>query len=412
MKKPHICVVGLGYVGLPLAVEMARKFPVTGFDINARRVKTLQGGSDPNGEVSDAELKQARLRVTDDPAAIADADFIIIAVPTPIDKHKNPDLGPVLKASETVGKRMKRGAIVAYESTVYPGATEEECVPVLERESGMRWKSDFFVGYSPERINPGDKVHTFSSIVKVVSGDTPDTLDRVTKVYGAVVKAGVYQAASIQVAEAAKVIENTQRDINIALMNELQIIFDKMGISTKEVLEAARTKWNFLPFEPGLVGGHCIGVDPYYLAFKAEEIGHHPQIIMAGRRINDAMGRYYARELIKRLIHRGRAVRDARVLMCGITFKENVPDIRNSKVISIIEELRDFGLSIEVWDPLAYPGDVRDEYGISLVKSPAKKSYDAVVLAVKHAQFLARGERGLRKLMRKDGILYDIKEVL
>jgi len=412
VKKRKICVVGLGYVGLPLAVEMAKVFPVTGFDINRRRVDTIRSGSDPNGEVDGRELKKTALRVTSDPASIGDADVVIVAVPTPVDKHNIPDLTPVISASQTVGRAMKRGAIVVYESTVYPGATEEDCVPVLERESAMKWKKDFFVGYSPERINPGDRVHTFSTITKVVSGDTAKTLEAVASVYGAVVRAGVHRASSIRVAEAAKVIENTQRDINIALMNELQIIFDKMGISTKEVLEAARTKWNFLPFEPGLVGGHCIGVDPYYLAYKAEAIGHHPQIIMAGRRINDAMGRYYARELIKKLVHRGKAVRDARVLICGITFKENVPDIRNSKVITIIKELDELGLALDVWDPVAYAHEVKEEYGITLVRGPSRKPYDALVLAVKHRQFLELGAQGLGKLVRKDGVLYDIKEVL
>jgi UDP-N-acetyl-D-galactosamine dehydrogenase len=413
MKKPQkIAVIGLGYVGLPLAVAMAKKFSTIGFDINKKRVDTINGGNDPNGEVDPAELKNTRLLCTCDPADLAKADFVIVAVPTPVDSHNKPDMTPLVKSSETIGRNLKKGAVIVFESTVYPGATEEWCVPVIEKMSGLKWKKGFFIGYSPERINPGDKKHTFATILKIVSGDTPETLEKVAFVYGSVVKAGIYKASSIKVAEAAKVIENTQRDINIAFMNELKILFDKMGISTREVLEAARTKWNFLPFEPGLVGGHCIGVDPYYLAYKAEEVGHHPQIIMAGRRINDAMGRYFARQLIKKLINRGKAVKDVRVLVCGLTFKENVPDIRNTKVINIIDELKEFGLKIDVWEPVAYPDEVIEEYGITPVKKPSKKPYDAIVLAVKHAQFLKLGRKGLSRLMRRDGILYDIKEVL
>src|SRR5271157_1114236 len=349
-KNPVLCVVGLGYVGLPLAVEFAKHFTVYGFDISETRVAVLRKGRDPNREVDPQVLSSLKIEYSSNPSVIRKADFVVVAVPTPIDDHKIPDLTPVVKASETVGRNLRKGAIVVYESTVYPGVTEDECVPILERESGFTWKKDFFVGYSPERINPGDREHTVSKIVKVVSGDTKQTLETVATVYGVAVKAGVYRAASIKVAEAAKVIENTQRDINIALMNELRIIFDKMGISTTEVLAASKTKWNFLPFEPGLVGGHCIGVDPYYLAYKAEEIGHHPQIIMAGRRINDAMGRYFARELIKKLIHKKIAIKDAKVLVLGMTFKENVPDIRNSKVIDIMKELAEFGVKVDVWE--------------------------------------------------------------
>lgn len=410
--KPKITVIGLGYVGLPLAVELAACFPVKGFDINEKRIGTLRTGRDPNGEVSEEALRGCSLEVSSDPRIIGEADVVIVAVPTPIDNHKTPDLTPVLKASETVGRAMKKGAIVCYESTVYPGVTEEECVPVLERESGMKWKKDFFVGYSPERINPGDKVHTFATITKVVAGDTPETLDTLANTYGAAVKAGIFRATSIRVAEAAKVIENTQRDINIALMNELRIIFDKMGISTREVLEAARTKWNFLPFSPGLVGGHCIGVDPYYLAYKAEEIGHHPQIIMAGRRINDAMGRYFARELIKKMIHNTCTVKGSRVLVTGITFKENVPDIRNSRVIDIIGELSDFGILVDIWDPVACPDEVHREYGIELVDTPEEQSYDAVVMAVRHARFKDLGKQGLSRYLKGGGIFYDVKEAL
>ncbi len=410
MYNPKICVVGLGYVGLPLAVGLAKHFQVYGFDVKRSRIENLQRHEDPNHEVSSEELKATNIVYSSDPSIIGNAEFIIVAVPTPIDKNKNPDLTPLYRSSETVGRHMPKGAIVVYESTVYPGVTEDECVPVLEKASDMRWKDDFFVGYSPERINPGDRNHTFTTILKIVSGDTPETLEKVARVYGTAVKAGIHRASSIKVAEAAKVIENTQRDINIALMNELRIIFDKMGISTREVLKAAGTKWNFLPFEPGLVGGHCIGVDPYYLAYKAEEIGHHPQIIMAGRRINDAMGRYFGRELIKMMIRRKLNVMDGRVLMCGITFKENVPDIRNSRVIDILQELREFGVAVDVWDPIADPGDVKEEYGISLVAAPQKGIYDAVILAVKHREFMAYGCEGLKVFAKENGICYDIKE--
>jgi UDP-N-acetyl-D-galactosamine dehydrogenase len=412
MERYNVAVVGLGYVGLPLAVEMAKVFQTTGFDINERRVATLKQGRDPNGEVADEALAASTLQYSCDPKSLNNADVIIVAVPTPVDKHNNPDLTPLVKSSATVGRNMKRGATVVYESTVYPGATEEDCVPVLERESGMVWKRDFFVGYSPERINPGDKLHTFTTITKVVSGDTPQTADRVAEVYGAVVKAGIFKAASIKVAEAAKVIENTQRDINIALMNELKVIFDKMGISTRAVLEAAKTKWNFLGFEPGLVGGHCIGVDPYYLAFKAEELGHHPQLILAGRRINDAQGRYFARQVLKEMIHRKKMILNSRVLILGITFKENCPDIRNSRVLDIIKELETFGIQIEIWDPVAYPEEVAEEYHRSLIIQPAKGAYDAVVLAVRHAQFVDMGKAGLMEFCNHDGVFYDPKEAL
>ncbi|MBD3240795.1 MAG: nucleotide sugar dehydrogenase [Chitinivibrionales bacterium] len=410
-EQPTIAVIGLGYVGLPLAVSMGRVFSVIGFDINERRIAILKEGRDPTGEVSEGALQETTVRFTADETELRNADFVIVAVPTPVDDHNKPDLGPVLGASKTVGRNLRDGAVVVYESTVYPGVTEDECVPVLERESGKTWKKDFFVGYSPERINPGDKVHTFEKIVKVVAGDTPETLERVARVYGAVVEPGVYQAASIKVAEAAKVIENTQRDINIALMNELRIIFDKMGISTRQVLEAARTKWNFLPFEPGLVGGHCIGVDPYYLAYKAEALGHHPQLILAGRRINDAMGRYFARELIKRMAQEDLLHRGARVLVLGITFKENVPDIRNSKVPSVVDELCDFGLQVDVHDPVADSEEVREEYGIELCPNPSRGSYDAVVPAVKHAQFVGGGADGIRAWVNGKGLVFDLKEV-
>lgn len=411
MNQPTVAVIGLGYVGLPLAVSMGRRFNTIGFDINERRIATLKEGHDPTGEVSEDALKETTVRFTADGNEIRNADFVIVAVPTPVDDHNKPDLGPVIGASVTVGRNLRDGAIVVYESTVYPGVTEDECVPVLERESGKTWKKGFFVGYSPERINPGDKVHTFEKIVKVVSGDTPETLELVAQVYGTVVEAGVYKAASIKVAEAAKVIENTQRDINIALMNELRIIFDKMGISTRQVLEAARTKWNFLPFEPGLVGGHCIGVDPYYLAYKAESLGHHPQLILAGRRINDAMGRYFARELIKRMAQQGLMYRGARVLVLGITFKENVPDIRNSKVPSVVDELCDFGMQVDVHDPVADRDEVHHEYGIELCTSPERGTYDAVVPAVKHEAFVGGGADGVRSWVKDGGMVFDLKEV-
>ncbi len=412
MSTVSICVVGLGYVGLPLAIEMAKYFPVTGFDIKQSRIDVLKSGFDPTGEVSSETLANTSLQLSSDPQTISQANFIIIAVPTPIDSHNIPDLTPLYRSSETVGKNLTPGSIVVYESTVYPGVTEEECVPVLEKFSSLKWKKDFNVGYSPERINPGDKVHTFASIVKVVSGDTPKTLETVTHVYNTAVKAGVHKASCIKVAEAAKVIENTQRDINIALMNELKIIFDKMNISTRDVLKAASTKWNFLPFEPGLVGGHCIGVDPYYLAYKAEEIGHHPQIIRAGRRINDAMGKYFARELIKRMIHQDFSVKSCKVLICGITFKENVPDIRNSRVIDIINELHVFGVTPEIWDPVADKDEVKEEYGFDLITSPAPQTYDVVLLAVKHQQFTEKNPTGLSLLTKENGIIYDIKEAL
>lgn len=411
MYKPDICVVGLGYVGLPLTIELSRYFNVTGFDINNNRIKCLLGGNDPTGEVSEKLLSETKAVFSTDPGVIRKSNFIIIAVPTPIDKNKRPDLTPIIKASETVGSNLSDGSIVVYESTVYPGVTEDECVPVLEKHSQKKWKQNFNIGYSPERINPGDKVHTFSTIKKIVSGDTDDTLEKIATVYGTAVKAGIHKASSIKVAEAAKVIENTQRDINIALMNELRIIFDKLGISTRDVLEAASTKWNFLPFEPGLVGGHCIGVDPYYLAYKAEEIGHHPQIIMAGRRINDAMGRYFTRELIKKMIHKKLNIMDGKVLVLGITFKENVPDIRNSKVIDIIQELESFGANADVWDPVASPDDVQNEYGIKLIETPEENFYEAIIIAVKHKFFISKGIEYFKKFLIKNGIIFDVKEV-
>jgi len=412
MKDLKICVVGLGYVGLPLSVELGKYFQVCGFDIKSKNITMLKKGKDPSCELTDEEVSGSAVRFSDRPDSIGDSDFVIVAVPTPIDDHKVPDLSPLIGATRTVGKNLKPGTTIVFESTVYPGVTEEECVPVLEEMSGLVWKKDFFVGYSPERINPGDKVHTFANIVKVVSGDSPETLEKVAYVYGTAVKAGVHKAPSIKVAEAAKVIENTQRDINIALMNELRIIFDRMGISTRDVLEAAKTKWNFLPFSPGLVGGHCIGVDPYYLTFKAEALGHHAQIISAGRRINDGMGRYFARELIKKMIDANMGVKHSRVLILGITFKENVSDVRNSKVIDIVNELRDFGVEPEIFDPLANPEEVEREYGISLVKKPEIGGYESAILAVSHKEFVEMGKDGLKKYLAPNGILSDIREVL
>ena len=411
MNNFSICVVGLGYVGLPLAIELAKYFPVSGFDIKKSRIDVLTAGFDPTGEVSSEDLKRTSLSLSSDPRIISKANFVIIAVPTPIDSHNIPDLTPLYRSSETVGRNLSSGTTIVYESTVYPGVTEEKCVPVLEKFSSLIWKKDFNVGYSPERINPGDKVHTFANIVKVVAGDTPETLEKIAHVYGSAVRAGIFKATSIKVAEAAKVIENTQRDINIALMNELKIIFDKMNISTRDVLKAASTKWNFLPFEPGLVGGHCIGVDPYYLAYKAEEIGHHPQIIRAGRRINDAMGKYFARELIKKMIHQGFSVLTCNVLICGITFKENVPDIRNSRVIDIYNELKVFGIAPDIWDPVADKNEVNEEYNINLIDAPSSTNYHAIVLAVKHRHFTEKGLSMLENLLTNNGIIYDIKEV-
>jgi UDP-N-acetyl-D-galactosamine dehydrogenase len=405
-----IAVVGLGYVGLPLAVEFGKQHPTIGFDLSAAKVEAYRRHVDPTGEVSTAELKAAaQLRVTTDPAALKDADFVIVAVPTPIDAAHQPDFGPLLGASAAVGRNLKRGATIVYESTVYPGATEEICIPVVEQHSGMKWRQDFFVGYSPERINPGDKEHTLTRIVKVVSGDTPETLERVARVYASVVTAGVHRASSIKVAEAAKVIENTQRDLNIALMNELALIFHKLGIDTLEVLEAAGTKWNFLPFRPGLVGGHCIGVDPYYLTHKADMIGYHPQVILAGRRINDGMGKFVAEQTVKHLIQAGFSVKGAHVNVLGLTFKEDCPDLRNSRVIDIIRELESYGVTVHVHDPLADPGEAVHEYGVALEAWDELPRANAIVAAVAHREFKARPlEDYLAKLV-DGGLLADVK---
>jgi len=412
-KLATVAVVGLGYVGLPVAVAFGKERPTIGYDLSKKRIENLRHHVDATGEVATAQLLEARqLRATSYPAELGEADFIIVAVPTPINAARQPDLSPLESASETVGRYMKPGAVVVYESTVYPGATEEVCVPILEKASGMRWKQDFHVGYSPERINPGDRTHTFTQILKVVSGDDPATLEKVADLYASVVKAGVYRASSIRVAEAAKVIENTQRDLNIAFVNELAIIFERMGLDTTEVLKAAGTKWNFLPFKPGLVGGHCIGVDPYYLTHKAELMGYHPQVILAGRRINDSMGSHIARKTVQQMIHAGRNIKGAKVNVLGLTFKEDVPDIRNSKVIDIIRELHEFGVETFVHDPHASPEDALHEYGVRLADWDALPAADALIVAVAHRRYLELPNDALLRKVVRAGCIIDVKCVL
>jgi UDP-N-acetyl-D-glucosamine/UDP-N-acetyl-D-galactosamine dehydrogenase len=408
-----VAVVGLGYVGLPVAVEFGKRRPTVGYDLSRKKVANLRHCIDTTGEITPEELRRAeKLRVTDDPALLGEADYVIVAVPTPVNAARQPDFSPLESASRIVGEHMKPGAIVVYESTVYPGATEEVCVPILERHSGMRWRQDFHVGYSPERINPGDKEHSFTKIRKVVSGDDAETLEKVAALYASVVSAGVYPASSIRVAEAAKVIENTQRDLNIALVNELAIIFDKLGIDTMEVLKAAGTKWNFLPFRPGLVGGHCIGVDPYYLTHKAELVGYHPEVILAGRRINDNMGPHVARKTIQQMINAGRNIKGARVNVLGLTFKENCPDIRNSKVVDVIRELGEYGVEIFVHDPWADAAEALHEYDVRLRSWEDLPPADALVLAVGHRQFLELPPSAyLQKIVRR-GCLIDVKSML
>lgn len=441
----RLAVIGLGYVGLPLAVEFGRRFPTLGFDINAARIDALTRKHDATREVTAEELTAAgQLAFTTDPAALRECNVYIVTVPTPIDDHKRPDFGPLIAASTTVGRVLGPGDVVIYESTVYPGATEEVCVPILERESGLRYfhspphpdllpqgekesrvsphpspltphapeERIFHVGYSPERINPGDKLHRLPDIVKVTSGSSPESADFIDALYARIITAGTYRAGSIRVAEAAKVIENTQRDVNIALINELAMLFNRMGIDTGEVLAAAGTKWNFLPFRPGLVGGHCIGVDPYYLTHKAQAIGHHPEMILAGRRINDGMGRYVASQLVKAMIRRGQSVEQARILILGLTFKENCPDLRNTRVVDVIDELREFTLDVEVHDPWADPAEAEAEYGIRLLEQPQPGVYDAVLLAVAHREFQALGARGVRALGKPDCLIYDLKRAL
>lgn len=410
--KPVVAVVGLGYVGLPLAVAFGHVLPTIGYDRNATKIRLYQSHRDPTGEVTSDEFARAvHISFTDDPMALALADMIIVAVPTPIDRAHNPDLRMLLDASRTVGNHMKRGATVIYESTVYPGCTEEDCVPVLEAASGMRWKKDFHVAYSPERINPGDREHRLETIVKVVAGDSPETLERVADLYGRVVRAGIYRAPSIMVAEAAKVIENTQRDLNIALVNELALIFHRLGIDTVSVLEAAETKWNFLPFRPGLVGGHCIGVDPYYLTYKAETFGYHPQVVLAGRRINDGMGKFVAEQTVKRLIANGSRVKGAKVAVLGLTFKENCPDLRNSRVADIVAELASYNTELYVHDPVADPEEAEREYGIRLTAWEALPRVEAMVVAVAHRHYRALDPAEICAKLQNPACIMDVKAI-
>ncbi|WP_205694455.1 nucleotide sugar dehydrogenase [Crenobacter cavernae] len=405
-----IAVIGLGYVGLPLAVEFGKKFDTVGFDLSLDKVAAYRDFFDPTGEVSTEDLRAAsRLVCHTDPAVIREADFIVVAVPTPVDDAHQPDFTPLIKSSETVGHYIKPGAIVVYESTVYPGATEEICIPIIERESGLKWKRDFFVGYSPERINPGDKDRTVKKITKVVSGDTEETLKIVKKVYGAIITAGVYPASSIKVAEAAKVIENTQRDLNIALMNELAVIFNKIGIDTLEVLEAAGSKWNFLPFRPGLVGGHCIGVDPYYLTHKAEMLGYHPQVILAGRRINDGMGKYVAEQVVKQLIANNQPIKGAKATVLGLTFKENCPDLRNSKVIDVVRELQSYGVDVFIHDPIAEKAEAQHEYGVTLTDWEDLPKAHSIIAAVSHKQYAEMGMPAVLEKLVAGGVFADVK---
>jgi UDP-N-acetyl-D-galactosamine dehydrogenase len=412
VSKCRIGVIGLGYVGLPLAVEFGKHFDTVGFDIKAERIAELERGKDATLEVSRAELRGAsRLRFASKVAALKRCDVFIVTVPTPIDQYKRPDLTPLVRASETVGAALKRGAVVVYESTVYPGCTEEVCVPILERVSGLRFNEDFYAGYSPERINPGDKEHRLPTIRKVTSGSTPEVADFVDALYRTIVRAGTHKASSIRVAEAAKVIENTQRDVNIALINELALIFNRLGIDTQEVLEAAGSKWNFLPFRPGLVGGHCIGVDPYYLTHKAQEIGYHPEMILAGRRINDNMGGYVATEILKLMTAKKIHAKDARILVLGLTFKENCPDLRNSKVVDVVRELEKFGAHVDVHDPWVDAAEARHEYGIRPVRALKARHYDTIVLAVAHREFKELGVVRIRRLAKARHVLYDIKHL-
>ncbi|MEW5942653.1 MAG: nucleotide sugar dehydrogenase [Pseudomonadota bacterium] len=405
-----VAVVGLGYVGLPLAVEFGKKLRTIGFDLSEAKIESYRRCVDPTGEVAGDDLKAAtQLEVTTDPSRLAEADYIVVAVPTPVDTAHQPDFSPLVSASRSVGQHMKKGAIVVYESTVYPGATEEVCVPVLEQHSGMKWLRDFHVGYSPERINPGDREHTLTRIVKVVSGDNAETLEKVAALYEAIIAAGVHRASSIKVAEAAKVIENTQRDLNIALMNELAILFDKIGIDTLEVLQAAGTKWNFLPFRPGLVGGHCIGVDPYYLTHKADMLGYHPQVILAGRRINDGMGKFIAEQTVKHMIRAGSQVKGAKVNVLGLTFKENCPDLRNSRVIDVIQELQSFGVEVHVHDPVADSAEAHHEYGVELTPWDALPRADAVVAAVAHKPLVERPLADYLAKVAAGGCFIDVK---
>ena len=413
MNINNVAVIGLGYVGLPLAVEFGKKVNTLGFDINEARINELKSGQDHTLEVSSEELAQAKqLQFTASLEELAVSNFYIVTVPTPIDEYNQPDLTPLIKASTSIGKVLKKDDIVVYESTVYPGATEEVCVPILEEVSGLVFNKDFFVGYSPERINPGDKEHRVNNILKITSGSTQPIADYVDDVYRLIIEAGTHKASSIKVAEAAKVIENTQRDVNIALINELALIFNKMGIDTEDVLKAAGTKWNFLPFRPGLVGGHCIGVDPYYLTYKAQAIGYHPEIILAGRRLNDNMASYVATNLVKAMIQKDIKIKDANILVLGLTFKENCPDIRNTKVVDIVKELKDYEANVEVYDPWINVTESQHEYGITPVSELVEQKYDAIILAVAHNQFKELGADNIRKLGKKDVVIYDLKYVL
>jgi UDP-N-acetyl-D-galactosamine dehydrogenase len=410
-KETKLSVIGLGYVGLPIALEFAKKIKVVGFDIKPERVELMKKGIDPSNELTPDSFDNTDIKITCNPEDLREASFHIIAVPTPTDKHNLPDLTPVMKASETVGRILKKGDYVVYESTVYPGCTEEDCLPVLEKFSGLKCIKDFKVGFSPERINPGDKKHTLTKIIKVTSGCDAESAEEIAKTYELIIEAGVFRATSIKVAESAKIIENTQRDINIAFMNELSMIFNRMGINTFEVLEAAGTKWNFLKFFPGLVGGHCIGVDPYYLSYKAKELRYHPQIIDSGRYVNDSMGRYVGRQTVKKIISAGKSPKGARVLIMGITFKEDVTDIRNSKVVDVINELTDFGVIYDIIDPGVGSHEVKEEYGIDLKKAPSGK-YDAVILAVSHKEYVDLDENFFTPLLNKEGIVVDVKGIL
>lgn len=413
LENTKVAIIGLGYVGLPLAVEFSKKFPVIGFDINAGRIEELRAGTDSTLEVSDTELAEAKaLSFSCDKSVLSEANVYVVTVPTPIDKHKQPDLTPLIKASEMLGHAIKKNDVIIYESTVYPGATEEECLPVVESVSGLKFNKDFFAGYSPERINPGDKEHRVTNILKVTSGSTELVADYVDALYASIITAGTHKASSIKVAEAAKVIENTQRDVNIALINELSIIFNKLGIDTLEVLEAAGTKWNFLPFRPGLVGGHCIGVDPYYLTHKAQTVGYHPEMILAGRRLNDGMGSYVVSQLIKQMVKKRIYVDGAKVLVLGLTFKENCPDLRNTRVVDIVDELKDYNIDVDVHDPWCSIEEAKTEYNIDLIEQPEIDTYDGIIIAVAHNEFKSLGSETIRTFGKSKHVVYDLKYVL
>jgi UDP-N-acetyl-D-galactosamine dehydrogenase len=413
LENTKVAIIGLGYVGLPLAVEFSKKYPVIGFDINETRITELANGHDSTLEVSDIELSEAnQLVFSSEKDKLKDANVYIVTVPTPIDKHKQPDLTPLIKASEMLGDVIKTNDIIIYESTVYPGATEEDCLPVVERVSGLTYNKDFFAGYSPERINPGDKEHRVTNILKVTSGSNDEVADYVDSLYASIITAGTHKASSIKVAEAAKVIENTQRDVNIALINELSVIFNKLNIDTLEVLEAAGTKWNFLPFRPGLVGGHCIGVDPYYLTHKAQTVGYHPEMILAGRRLNDGMGEYVVSQLVKAMVKKRIQVEGAKVLVMGLTFKENCPDLRNTKVIDIVNELKEYNINVDIMDPWCSSEEAEHEYGVSTFKHADENCYDGIILAVAHEEFQELGAENIRKFGKSSHVLYDLKYVL